>query len=309
MVVTLDLMLQILQNVIVPVFIVIVPGFVVRRLTSIESRSLSDLILYIFTPSLVFVQIAQSSLGGDVWAEISFVTLVTIFVVMALSWSIAKFMGLDQKLTSAVVLSTSLVNTGYYGLPINLLAFGERGLEMAVVSFVVSSVLCYTLGVFFASHGTQSFRESLTSVARLPYIYAVIAAFVVRFLTLEIPEPILQAVNLMGGASIPAMLVVLGMEFAPSALRSHSISWRLAGLSSAIKLLFPIMPVMLLSRLIGLEGLVRNVTVIQACMPTAVLAVVFTVKFKGNSQFVTAVTIMSTLASIVTLTLLLSFLM
>jgi len=44
-------------------------------------------------------------------------------------------------------------------------------------------------------------------------------------------------------------------------------------------------------------------------MPTAVLAVIFTVKFKGDSQFVTNVIILSTLASIVTLTLLLSFIL
>jgi predicted permease len=44
-------------------------------------------------------------------------------------------------------------------------------------------------------------------------------------------------------------------------------------------------------------------------MPTAVLAVIFTVKFKGDSQFVTNVIIAATLVSVATLTLLLSFML
>jgi len=309
MAVTPGLVLQILENVIAPVFIIIVTGFVIRRLTSIETGSLSEIILYAFTPCLVFTEIIQSSLGVRTWAEISFITVATALVMMCVSWSIGKALGLGKKSMSAFVLSTSLVNTGNYGLPVNLLAFGQTGLELAVVYFVVSSVLSYTLGVFIASHGTQSLKESLRSVMRLPHIYAVFAAFAVRLLGVAVPEPVLQPLNLMGQATIPAMLVVLGMELAQPALKPNSVDWPLVSLSSALKLLFPIIPVILLSTLIGFGGLGRNVTLVQACMPTAVLAVIFTVKFKGDSQFVTKVIILSTLMSIVTLTLLLSFIL
>lgn len=309
MTVTLGLVLQILEDVIAPVFLIVAVGFVIRRLTSIETASLSEIILYAFTPCLVFTQIIQSSLGGRMWAEISFITVVTALVMMCASWSIGKVLGLSKKSVSAFVLSTSLVNAGNYGLPLNMLAFGEAGLELAVVYFVVSSVLSYTLGVFIASHGTQSLKESLRSVMRLPHVYAVLGAFAVKLLGVTIPAPVLQPANLMGEATIPAMLVVLGMELARPALRPNAINWPLVSLSSAIKLLFPIIPVLLLSSLIGLGGMARNVTLLQACMPTAILAVIFTVKFKGDSQLVTHVITLSTLASIVTLTLLISFMM
>lgn len=309
MAVTPALVLQILEKVIAPVFIIIATGFTIQRLTSIENRSLSDLILYVFTPCLVFTEIIQSSLGERTWAGIALITVVTALVMMCVSWSIGKALHLGQKSMSAFVLSTSLVNTGNYGLPVNLLAFGQTGLELAVVYFVVSSVLSYTLGVFVASHGTQGLKESLRSVVRLPHIYAVLAALAVKLLGIGVPDPIFQPASLMGQAAIPAMLVVLGMELAQPALRSHSAKWPLVGLSSAIKLLFPIIPVVLLSSLIGLGGLARDVTLVQACMPTAVLAVIFTVKFKGDSQFVTNVIVAATLTSVATLTLLLSFIL
>ena len=307
--VTPGLVLQILEQVIAPVFIIVATGFLIRRLASVENRSLSDLILYVLTPCLVFTSIVQSPLGERTWADIALITVATAFVMMSVSWSIGKVLHLGQKQLSAFILATSLVNTGNYGLPVNLLAFGQAGLELAVVYFVISSILSYTLGAFVASNGTQSLKESLRSVVRLPHMYAVLAAFAVKLLGVGVPDLIFGPVNLMGQAAIPGMLVVLGMELAQTAPRSNSTNWVLVALSSAIKLLFPIVPVVLLSNLIGLGVLARKVTLVQACMPTAVLAVIFTVKFKGDSQFVTNVIIVATLVSVATLTLLLSFLL
>jgi len=310
MTVTIGLMLQILESVILPVFIVIAVGFSIRRFTSIESHSLSNVILYAFTPCLVFSGIAESSLATHAWSEIGLITVGNALVMMTLSWSIAKLLGLDQKLMSAFILSTALTNAGNYGLPVNLLAFGERGLETAVIFYVVSSVISYTLGAFIASRGTQGLKQSLVTVARLPLMYAALAAFAVRLLMLQVPQPVLQSVKLMSGAAIPAMLLVLGMELAePTLLRSKSAHCRLAILSSIIKLFLPIIPVLLLSQIIGLGGLARNVVLVQACMPTAVVAIIFTIKYKGATQFVTSVIVISTLASLLTLTLLLSFIM
>ena len=306
---TVGLMVQILETVIAPVFIIIAIGCLIERLTGIEHRSLSEIILYVFTPCLVFTSIIQSSLGERVWVDIALITSATLIVMMSLSWSIGKVLRLDQKSMSAFILTTSLVNTGNIGLSVNLLAFGQTGLELAVVYYVVSSVLSYTIGIFVASHGTQGLKESLRSVARLPHVYAVLVAFAVKLLGISVPDPIYQPLNLIAQATIPAMLVVLGMELVQPIPHSHSNNWPLVGLSSAIKLLFPILPVLLLSNLIGLSGLARNVTLVQACMPTAILAVIFTVKFKGNSQFVTHVIMVATLASVATITLLLSLLL
>jgi len=308
MAVALGLMLQIFETVIIPVFIVIAVGFAIRRLTAIESRSLSNLILYAFTPCLVFTGIANSSLESQSWGQIAIITVGNSLVMMVVAWSVAKTLNLSQKLTSALILSIALTNSGNYGLPINLLAFGQKGFEIAVVFYVVSTVISYTLGAFIASRGTQGLKQSLISIFRLPLIYAVIAALAVRFFVIQVPKPLLQSVSIMSGAAIPGMLMVLGLELAePEFLGSKSVHWKLAGLSSCIKLLFPIIPVLVLTQVLGVEGLVKNVLMIQACMPTAVFAVIFAIKYKGASQFVSSVQIVSTLLSLLTLTILLSF--
>lgn len=309
--ITVAVIAQILETVIVPVFIVIAAGFLLQKLAPVESTaSVSSIILHTFTPCLVFISIISSSFESDAWWKICFIAIVSILALVVLSWAVSKALRLTKKSTAAFVLSTSFLNAGNYGLPLTLFAFGEKGLALAVIFFVASSLLTFTVGVFVASQGSHGLRESVKNVVRLPLIYSILAAAAVRLSGFTIPKPILQGVGLMGQAAIPAMLIVLGMELARSTFReSSSKDWTLIGFSSVIKLLFPILFVSLLSGMIGLTGLAGKVALVQASMPTAVFVVIITLKYGGNSRFVTNAVVVSTLASVVTLTLLLSILL
>lgn len=99
------------------------------------------------------------------------------------------------------------------------------------------------------------------------------------------------------------------MELADSRFVKRGwVSWKLVSLSSTLKLLFPIIPVTLFSILIGLGDLVLKVAMVQACMPTAITGLVLTLRFEGDTHFVSSVILVATLASVITLTVLLSFL-
>jgi len=283
-------------------------GFALQKLISIETVSVSNIVLHVFAPCLVFISVIGSSSGSSDWWKVSVIAIASTLVLVALSAAVARALRLSRELATAFVLSTSFVNAGNYGLPVSLFAFGERGLELAVIFFVVTFVLVFTLGVFIACNSRGGVSEAVKSIVRLPLTYAVLAAVVVRFSGVVVPQPILQGVNLMSQATIPSMLIVLGMELARSNFH-ELVNWRLAGLSSAIRLLFPIFLVAVISDVIGLGGIARNVALVQASTPTAVFAVILTVKFGGDSRFATSAIILSTVASILTLTILLSFLL
>ena len=309
MALTIATLFQILVNVIAPVFIVIAIGFFIQRFASLNIRSISDVCIYAFTPCLVFTLIVESSVSGHEWLQITFVTVATALVMFGVSWVSAKALGLGKMLTSGLMVSTSLVNTGAYGLPVILLAFGQKGLELAVAFLIVSSLMMWTLGIFVASNGASSLRESLTNVVRLPQIYALLAAIALRTNGLQVPQPMTESVRLLGNASIPSMLIVLGMELSNSRFVKRGwVNWKLVSLSSTLKLLFPIIPVTLFSILIGLGDLARKVTMVQACMPTAITGLVLTLRFEGDSRFVSSVILVATLGSVITLTVLLSLL-
>ncbi len=271
---------------------------------------MSNIVLHVFTPCLIFASIVNSTWVANEWWKIPALAVSSTFALLALSWLIARLLGLSKELTTAFILSTSFVNTGNYGLPLSLFAFGQRGLESAAIFFVVTALLMFTVGVLVASNGKGGLRQALRGVFRLPLIYATLAGVGVRIAGVNLPGPLFQGIDLMSQAAIPAMLILLGMDLAGSRFqRLGSISWRLVSLSSVIKLLFPVLLVSLLGGLIGLSGIPLKVSLVQASMPTAVFVSLIALKFGGDSHFVTTVVVVSTLVSIVTLTLLLSFLL
>ena len=301
---------QVLVGVIGPILVVIAVGFTIQKLRPIDTEPVSKLVLYTFLPCLVFSSIVKSVVESSAWLEISIVALASTMASIGLSWIIAKALRLARELAIAFVMSISFVNAGNYGLPLTLFAFGEDGLGLAVIFFIVNLLLMFTVGVFIASHGKRGFSDSVNSVIRLPLIYALLAAVALKLAGITVPQPILGTVDVMGQAAIPSMLIMLGLELGRSRFqRSQLASWKLMALSTTIKLLFPIIFVSLFSHLIELEGLATKVSILQASMPTAVIVAILTAEFGGDSHFATNTILLSTIASIVTLTLLMSFLL
>jgi len=65
----------------------------------------------------------------------------------------------------------------------------------------------------------------------------------------------------------------------------------------------------LLAGLVGLEGLARDVTVLESAMPTAVITTILATEFDSDPPFAALCVLVTTLASLLTLTILLNLLM
>ena len=75
-----------------------------------------------------------------------------------------------------------------------------------------------------------------------------------------------------------------------------------------IKLLVTPILALGLAAVMGLTGLTRSVSVLEASMPTAVVASLIATEFRARADFVTSVVFLTTLGSTITLTLLLMYL-
>jgi predicted permease len=226
-------------------------------------------------------------------------------VLAALGLGIARLFKFDRVLTSAFLLSILFVNAGNIGIPFIGFAFGEQGVARAAVYLVANSMLANTMAVYIASAGRSNFKSSLFAVGKMPLAYAAVLGLVSNRLDLAVPEPIGRALEFAAVAAVPLMLINLGFELARARLRDYD--WRVL-LATGIRLLIaPILAVALAAAL-GLTGLNRSVSVIEASMPTAVIASLIAMEFNARSEFVTGVVFLSTVGSAFTLPLLLLFL-
>lgn len=296
---------SIATNIIVPVFIIAGLAALIDRHFRPDARALSGIAVYLLTPSLVLDNIAHSTLqAGEVWQIVAMAFLNSLTMVL-LGVSISRLLGFEHELATGFILTVALLNTGNYGLPVSDFAFGKEGLQRAVIFFLASSVWTNTVGIYVASRGTGTTRQALGNVFKSPLIYAMVAGFILNVTGTTLPLPLERAVGLLSQATVPFMLIVLGLQLSRTSLTRH-----LTPLTLAVFVRLVVGPLVAigLAALLGVSGLARQVSILQAAMPSGVMSSVLATLFGGDARFVAATILLSTLASIVTLTVLLAYL-
>lgn len=298
-----DNLLNIAYNVVLPVFLCVGVGALIGRRYSPDPRVLSTLLIYLFTPFLVLDSLAHSALRADEIGQIGVVVVALALAMWAVGAALARGFRFDRKLESAFLLTVILINAGNYGIPVNTFAFGDAGGERALVYYVVSAVVANTLGVYVASRGSDSVRQSLMNVFKVPLPYAAILGLAINFGNVTLPVPVDRAVSLLGQAAVPGMLTLLGLQLARASVRGRLQPILLAAGSRLI--VAPLIAVGIAAAL-GMTGLTRQVCIVQSGMPSAVMSGVLATEFGSDAEFTSAVIVVSTLASLATLSVLLA---
>ena len=287
-----------------PIFITASAGWLIGKYSSIDAKSISRIAFYIFSPALVFQLISNNHISGSDSARMAFLALSTTLIVSTCAWLLAKIIGLDRRMTAALVIVSALPNAGNYGLSLNLFAIGEEGLAHASIYFVTMATLTYTFGVVVASMGAETLLSSLKRLAKIPVLYALAVGFLFNSLDFALPVPVGRSVELLSQAAIPTMLVLLGMQL-------HSVDWRKNLLPLAFanlgRLIVSPMVAVGLSLAITMEGVPLQAAVLEAAMPSAVMTIILATEFDVEPEFVTTAVTTTTLLSPFTLTPLLAF--
>lgn len=290
--------LEVFTNNILPIFVVAAMGFALRAKLKVDKRALSNLSFYVLSPALVFSSLVNSKLTGDELVQIAVFAIVMTLLMGLIAFLVGKLLRLPRIDVVALTLVVMIANTGNYGLTLNELRYGQEGLSRAVVYFVVSTILVFSVGIFVASMGQASWRGSLNRLIRLPAFYAVIIAIAVYSLSIQLPEPLMRGIEVAGTGAIPVMLIVLGMQIAD--LRDLGRIW-LAGPASVLRLVIAPIVAVIIAQLLGLHGIGRSTAIIEASMPTAVITTIMATEFSVRPGLVTSTVVITTLLSAISL--------
>lgn len=302
----LETLAEVSYNIILPIFLIAGAALVTDLIFDTDPQSLSRLVIYLFTPFLVFQRLATTNLGADEAGKLAFVAIGMCLSMAVLASIVAYLLKYEQRLASAFVLTVTLINAGNYGLPLNLFAFGKPGEERALIFFVSTVTVTYTLGVFLASRGRASAREAFVNIFRVPLPYAVALGLLVNVANIELPTPAARASEVLAQAAVPGMLAVLGLQLRRAKLKGHL---RPIFTAAGMRLLVGPLVALPLIMLVGLEGMTRQVAIVQSAMPTAVISSVLAAEFGADAEFVTATILVGTLLSMATLSVLLTIIM
>jgi predicted permease len=288
-----------------PILLIAGIGFVCGRYLGIKPQPISKIIFYVLSPCLIFNLLTTSEIAGRDMIRMVGFTITLIIIISLLALGLGKLIRLKRTMLAAVVLTTMSMNAGNFGLSLNLFSFGEDGLAQASIFFVTTALITNAFGVAVASLGTASIRESLIRLRKVPMIYAVLLALIFIWGNWQLPIPLQRTTQVLADASIPAMLILLGLQlqvnhrenYLPALVLSNSV--RLIGGAVIGLLLVPIF---------GLQGVALQAAVTQAATPTAVISTVISTEFNAEPSFVTSAVFTSTLLCPLTLTPLLHYL-
>ncbi len=290
---------------ILPIFIVAGTGFLLARRVAVNVRALSSVIFNALAPCLVFTLMVTSSISALDFGRMALFCVLMMAIRGVIGHLVAMPLGLDRATRAGFLLVVVFSNSGNFGLPVVLFAFGREALAFATVYFVIAAVLSYTVGVFLAASGRRSFLEALRGIRRVPTVYAVMAAGIVMALQVPIPVGVMRAITLMHDASLPMLMLVLGMQ-----LQSARRTEQPAAVAAAVALSLVVSPLLALPLAagVGLSGPAFEAAVLQAGMPAAIVTTILALEFDLDPTFPTSVVFVSTLLSPFTVTLLIAFL-
>ena len=299
------LLLSIFADDIVPIFAIAGIGFLLARHFDASVKTVSKLSFNALSPCLVFDQLVTSHITGSEFGRMAlFCVLLTAAMGLA-AWLAAIPLRLDRQTFSSFLLVVMFSNSGNYALPVVLFAFGRDALGYASVYFVTSATLVYTVGVLVAASGRRSVRRALMGVARVPAIYAVVAAGVMMLTRATVPLAVMRPISMLSDAALPIMLLVMGMQLERAVRPTHPTAVAVAvGLSLLVG---PIVGLGL-SSLLGLSGPARQAAILLASMPAAVITTVLALEFDLDPSFATSTVFVSTMLSPFSLVLIIAYL-
>lgn len=283
-------MLEQIAGVITPVFIIATIGYVwIKKDLPFDNATVSTLVMMISSTCLIYSSLTRNTPDTEALFQMFGAAVLAIVGAIVIAYPILKM--LNWRVTTFLP-SLIHANTGNMGLPLVLLAFGEEGLALGMAFFFVNSVSQFTLGMAISSgtfHPMQLLRQ--------PVIWAVRIVMAVIFGGLELPMWVNDTTSLLGGLTIPAMLLMLGTSLAR--LNVSSIKQTLT--ASVMRLVLGAIVASAAIYLFHLEGMIAGVVFLQCMMPTAVFNYVFAERYGREPDKVAAVVLQSTLISVITL--------
>jgi predicted permease len=275
-------------NTVFPVFFIIALGWLLAKFKHLNLGAVSDIILYVTTPCLIFSSLLRNQIVLSDFLTISLSVLAVTSGCGLATWAFLRF---SRRECRGLYLPVMFMNAGNMALPLALLAFGPEGLSKAVIYYVSSVFLTYSLGILIVSP-----HRDWAEVFRLPLIYAAGLGVLLGSLRIPLNPTLVKPFEILGGAAIPLMLLSLGYRLHYSKFEEPHLA--LIGSLLRIGLGFAI--AWALVTFFSIQGTSRPVILLSSSMPSAVVNFILAQRYNRNPEVVASVILATSLLSLIT---------
>lgn len=159
----------------------------------------------------------------------------------------------------------------------------------------------FTAGVMLIK-GERNLRQLNFKVLFAPGMVAAFIAALLVALNIRTPDMIARPVTMVGSITVPAALMIIGSAMARMPLREIAGSVKVY-LVSVLRLAVVPLAIYFLFKLCGVSDIINDINTIVIAMPVASFGTMFCMKYGRNPSFITEVTFITTVGSIITIPL------
>lgn len=293
---------------IIPLYLLILIGFIANKFFNVNKESISRLVIYVFGPAIVLLGTLQARDNH----ELFLIPLIFFFVgaaICAVNYFVTKKSWHDGT-EKVLTFMSGTGNVGYFGLPVCLAIIGD--LALPVVAMVSLGLMIYenTLAFYIVARATHSQKEALSKVFRLPHLYVFATALIINFFNITPTKEVFDFLAMFKTVYFTLGMMIIGLGLAE--IRASHLDWKFTTIALFNK--FIIWPAIFLG-LIFLDTnyfhifdkTMHAALLIESLVPLSVSSVIYATELKVHPQKVALVVAISTLIALFYIPLTVSF--
>ncbi len=291
-------------NMVSPIFIIVLLGFIMRRKKLINeafSKSASSIIYYYALPVKLFQDVSESDFYSLL--NVKFILYIIGITVVSFSviWFAISIFSKDRSKIAAFVHASYRGNYVYIGLPITQVILDKEIIPSAILIIAFVLPLYNILAVILFSYYNQQKRDLkglMLKILRDPMVLGVAIALPFSLLKIELPFALTKAMNYIGSLATPMALLLIG-----SGIKFDSFLKNIRYILNASIFKVIIQPLLFVPPAIFLGFSSEEIATIYVLMatPTAMNAYIVTKKFGGDEVLVGGIILATIISSAIIL--------
>lgn len=241
---------------------------------------------------------SQDMSGGKVMELIGLSVLMLVVSALAgvLTPKLLRIRGDDAGVAFFLVF---LMNSVFVAFPVIEAVYGPDGVLYASMSNIPFNMLAYSVGVGAVRGGHE--RLELKKMITPPLV-ATVVAVVITLTGLRLPAILTQGITVLGRATVPMSMLVIGTSLGGVSFRTAMSDWRVYILSIIRLVVCPVLTWLVLSLFVR-DPMTLGVFTILSSAPGPMLATVFAIQYGKNETFASQGVFISTILSALTMPL------
>lgn len=291
----------------IPIFIVIVLGYVLMRVGFFTEGFVKVADKYVFKvalPVLLFQQIATADIHSDFDIRFVVFCMASTTLMFAGVWLGARIFLKDKSMVGAFAQAAARGSAAILGIAFIENIYGSSGMgPLMIVSAVplynIYSVIILTFGAADRENGKGAVKKALIGIAKNPIIIGIFLGLPFSIIGIPIPTIPLKAITSIAQTATPVALLVVGAGF-----KGRQAIAKIAPTCAAVFIKLVGLPLVFLPAALALgfrnEALVAIIVMLGS--PTTVTCYIMAKNMKNDEVLSSSVVVLATLLSALTLT-------